>query len=95
MKVTMLSNSKGGVFTATMQWAEGLARKSCDINIFFLTQSEQAKRLMSSERIHFEYFTFSNFLPNPHAIIACAILDFCRGRMLQFLFFCHFPLFYL
>jgi len=75
MKVTMLSNSKGGVFTATMQWAEGLARKSCDINIFFLTQSEQAKRLMSSERIHFEYFTFSNFLPNPRAII-----NFLRDR---------------
>jgi len=34
MKVTMLSNSKGGVFTATMQWAKGLTRKSCDINIF-------------------------------------------------------------
>jgi len=75
MKVTILSNSKGGVLTATMQWADGLARKSCNINIFFLTQSEQARRLMSSDSIHFEYFTFSNFLPNPRAII-----NFLRDR---------------
>jgi len=52
MKVTMLSNSKGGVFTATMQWAEGLARKSCDVNIF-LIQSKEAKRVVPSEHIRF------------------------------------------
>lgn len=34
MKVTILSNSKGGVFTVTLQWAKGLTCKSCDINIF-------------------------------------------------------------
>jgi hypothetical protein len=53
MKVTMLSNSKGGVFTATMQWEKGLARKGCNVNIFFLTQSEEAKGLVPSERKHF------------------------------------------
>jgi len=68
MKVTMLSNSKGGVFTATMQWAEGLARKGCDVNIFFLTQSKEAKRLVPSEHICFHYFTTSNFLPNLRTI---------------------------
>ena len=68
MKITILSNSKGGVFTVTMQWAQGLARKSCDVNIFFLTQSKEAKRLVPSERICFHYFTTSNFLPNLRAI---------------------------
>lgn len=34
MKVTILSNSKGGVFTVTMRWAKGLVRKGCDVNIF-------------------------------------------------------------
>jgi glycosyltransferase involved in cell wall biosynthesis len=68
MKITMLSNSKGGVFTVTMQWAQGLARKSCDVNIFFLTQSKEAKRLVPSEHICFHYFTTSNFLPNLRAI---------------------------
>jgi len=75
MKVTMLSNSKGGVFTATMQWAKGLARKGCDVNIFFLTQSKEARRLVSSERIHFYYFTTSFFLPNLRTLIAFLIHD--------------------
>jgi len=69
MKVTMLSNSKGGVFTVTMQWAKGLARKGCDVKIFFLTQSREARHLVSSERIHFYYFTTSFFLPNLRALI--------------------------
>jgi glycosyltransferase involved in cell wall biosynthesis len=69
MKVTILSNSKGGVFTATMQWAKGLVRKGCDVNIFFLTQSEETKGLVPSEHIHFHYFTTSNFLPNLRAIV--------------------------
>ena len=64
MKVTILSNSKGGVFTVTMQWAKGLARRGCNVNIFFLTQSEEARRLVSSERIHFYFFTTSFFLPS-------------------------------
>jgi len=75
MKVTMLSNSKGGVFTATLQWAKGLARKSCDINIFFLTQSKEAKRLVPSEHIRFYYFTTSNFLLNLRAIFKFLIHD--------------------
>jgi glycosyltransferase involved in cell wall biosynthesis len=68
MKVTILSNSKGGVFTVTMQWAKGLIRKGCDVNIFFLTQSKEAKCLVPSERIRFHYVTTSNFLPNLRAI---------------------------
>jgi glycosyltransferase involved in cell wall biosynthesis len=68
MKVTMLSNSKGGVFTATMQWAKGLVRRGCNVNIFFLTQSKEAKRLVPSEHIRFHYFTTSNFLPNLRTI---------------------------
>jgi glycosyltransferase involved in cell wall biosynthesis len=64
MKVTILSNSKGGVFTVTMQWAKGLVRKGCNVNIFFLTQSKEARRLVSSECMHFYYFTNSFFLPN-------------------------------
>jgi glycosyltransferase involved in cell wall biosynthesis len=75
MKVTMLSNSKGGVFTATMQWAEGLARKGCDVNIFFLTQSKEAKRLVPSEHICFHYFTTSNFLPNLRTIFKLLFHD--------------------
>jgi hypothetical protein len=34
MKVTILSNSKGGMFTVTMQWAKGLVHKDCDVNFF-------------------------------------------------------------
>jgi glycosyltransferase involved in cell wall biosynthesis len=75
MKVTMLSNSKGGVFTATMQWAKGLVRRGCDVNIFFLTQSEEAKGLLPSEHIHFHYFTTSNFLPNLSALVTFLIYD--------------------
>lgn len=75
MKVTMLSNSKGGVFTVTMQWAKGLARKGCDVNIFFLTRSKEAKRLVPSERIRFHYFTTSNFLPNLRAIFKFLVHD--------------------
>ena len=75
MKVTILSNSKGGVFTVTMQWAKGLARKSCDVNIFFLTQSNEAKRLVPSEHIRFHYFITSNFLLNLRAIFKFLIRD--------------------
>lgn len=75
MKVTILSNSKGGVFTVTMQWAKGLARKGCDVNIFFLTQSKEAKRLVPSEHIRFHYFTTSNFLLNLRAIFKFLIHD--------------------
>jgi len=75
MKVTILSNSKGGVFTVTMQWAKGLVRKGCDVNIFFLTQSKETKRLVPSEHIRFHYFIASNFLPNLRAIVAFLIHD--------------------
>jgi len=75
MKVTMLSNSKGGVFTVTMQWAKGLARKGGDVNIFFLTQSKEAKRLVPSEHIRFNYFTTSNFLPNLRALVTFLVHD--------------------
>lgn len=75
MKVTILSNSKGGVFTVTMQWAKGLAHKGCDVNIFFLTRSEEAKRLRSSKRIHLNFLTSSNFLPNLRAIFKFLVHD--------------------
>jgi len=75
MKVTILSNSKGGVFTVTLQWAKGLARKGCDINIFFLTQSKEAKRLVPSEHIRFYYFTTSNFLLNLRALVTFLVHD--------------------
>lgn len=75
MKVTILSNSKGGVFTVTMQWAKRLAQKGCDINIFFLTRSREAKRLVSSGHIHFYYFTTFFFLPNLRTLIAFLIHD--------------------
>jgi len=76
MKVTILSNSKrGGLFNVTMQWAKGLLRKGCDVNIFFLMQSEEAKRLVPSEHIHFHYFTTSNFLPNLRALATFLIHD--------------------
>ena len=64
----MLSNSKGGVFTVTMKWAKELAHRGCDVNIFFLTRSEETKRLKSSTRIRINYLTTSNFLPNLRAI---------------------------
>jgi len=69
MKITILSNSKGGVFSVTMQWAKGLVRRGCDVNIFFLTQSKETKGLVPSERIRFHYFTTANFLPNLRAIV--------------------------
>ena len=75
MKVTILSNSKGGVFTVTMQWAKGLVRMGCDVNIFFLAQSEEAKYLSSSERMHIDYLTTSNFLPNLRAIVKFLVHD--------------------
>jgi len=75
MKVTILSNSKGGVFTVTMQWAKGLVRKGCDVNIFFLTQSRDARLLASSDHIRFYYFTTSFFLPNLRALITFLIHD--------------------
>jgi glycosyltransferase involved in cell wall biosynthesis len=75
MKVTILSNSKGGVFTVTMQWAKGLARKGCDVNIFFLTQSKEARRLVPPEHVRFHYFTTSNFLPNLRALITFLVHD--------------------
>lgn len=75
MKVTILSNSKGGLFTVTLQWAKGLVRKGCDVHIFFLTQSKEARRLLSSEHLHFHYFTTSNFLPNLRALVTFLIHD--------------------
>jgi len=75
MKVTILSNSKGGVFTVTMQWAKGLVHKGCDVNIFFLMQSEEARHLISSEHMHFHYFTTSSFLLNLRALTAFLIYD--------------------
>ena len=75
MKVTILSNSKGGLFTATMQWAKELARKGCDVNIFFLTKSEEAKRLVSSKHIHLNYFTISSLFPNLRALVDFLIRD--------------------
>ena len=75
VKVTILSNSKGGVFTVTMQWAKRLVRKGCDVNIFFLKQSKEAKHLVSSEHIRFHYFTTSNFLPNLRAIVEFLVHD--------------------
>jgi len=75
MKVTILSNSKGGVFTVTRQWAKELARRGCDVNIFFLTQSEEAKHLRPSKRIHLNYLTTSNFLPNLRAIVEFLVHD--------------------
>jgi len=74
MKITMLSNSKGGVFTATMQLARGLARKGHDINIFFLTESEEATRISSSAHIQLNYLT-TNFLPNLRALIGFLFRD--------------------
>jgi glycosyltransferase involved in cell wall biosynthesis len=64
MRVTILSNSKGGLLTITMAWARGLVRKGCAVNIFFLTRSEEARNLVSSEYMHFYYFTNSFFIPN-------------------------------
>jgi glycosyltransferase involved in cell wall biosynthesis len=75
MKVTILSNSKGGVFAVTMQWARGLVREGCNVNIFFLTQSEEAKHLRFSKRVHLNYLTTSNFLPNLRAIVKFLIYD--------------------
>ena len=75
MKVTILSNSKGGVFTVTMQWAKGLVRKGCDVNIFFLTQSKDARRLESSEHMRFYYFTNSFFIPNLRALVTFLVHD--------------------
>lgn len=75
MKVTILSNSKGGLFTVTMQWAKGLVRKGCDVNIFFLTQSEETRRLVPSEHIRFHYFTTSNFVPNLRPIVTFLVYD--------------------
>jgi len=75
MKVTILSNSKGGVFTVTIQWAKGLVRKGCDVNIFFLTQSKETKRLVPSEHIRFHYFIVSNFLPNLRDLVTFLIHD--------------------
>jgi glycosyltransferase involved in cell wall biosynthesis len=75
MKVTILSNSKGGVFTATMQWAKGLAHRGCNVNIFFLTQSEETKHLESSANIHLNYLTTSSLLPNPRALINFIVRD--------------------
>jgi glycosyltransferase involved in cell wall biosynthesis len=75
MRVTMLSNSKGGLFTITMSWARGLVRKGCDVNIFFLTQSKEARRLVSSEYMHFYYFTNSFFLPNLRTLVIFLVHD--------------------
>lgn len=75
MKVTILSNSKGGLFTATMQWAKGLANKGCDVKIFFLTKSEEAQCLVSSKHIHLNYFTISSLLPNLRALVDFFIRD--------------------
>jgi len=69
MKVTILSNSKGGLLTVTMQWAKRLVQKGCDVNIFFLTQSREARHLKSSGRMHFYYFTSSFFIPNLRAFV--------------------------
>lgn len=75
MRVTMLSNSKGGLFTITMSWARGLVRKGCDVNVFFLTQSKEATHLVSSERMHFYYFTNSFFLPNLRTLLIFLLHD--------------------
>jgi len=81
LKVTILSNSRGGVFTATASWVKGLVNKGCDVNVFFLIQSEEAKTLMSSERTHFHYFTASSFFPNLHAFYSFLIRN--RPNVLQ------------
>lgn len=69
MKVTIFSNSKGGVFSYTINLVKGLAHKGCDVNVFFLTQSEETKRLVASRHVHFNVLTTSNFVPNLRTII--------------------------
>lgn len=69
MKVAIFSNSKGGVFSYTINLVEELARKGCDINVFFFNQSEEAKRLTDSGHIDFKYLTTSGFIPNLRTII--------------------------
>jgi len=75
MRVTILSNSMGGVFGVTMQWAKGLVSKGCEVNIFFLMQSKEAKSLTPSKNIHFHYFITSNFLPSLQALVTFLIRD--------------------
>jgi glycosyltransferase involved in cell wall biosynthesis len=75
MKVTILSNSKGGLFAVTMQWAAGLVRKGCNVNIFFLTQSRESNRLISSKHVHFYYFSNSFLIPNLRALVAFLVHD--------------------
>ena len=75
MQVTILSNSKGGVFAVTMQWAKGLIRKGCDVNIFFLLHSRETKNLTPSKHMHFNYFTGPFFIPNLRTFIAFLVYD--------------------
>ena len=73
MKVTILSNSRGGVLYTTIEWAKGLVYRGCDVSVFFLTQSremlKEIKHLVPSKRLHFYCLTTSNLLLDPQSII--------------------------
>lgn len=75
MKVAILSNSKGGVFSYTVNLVQGLTRKGCDITVFFFNQSKEARRLTDSGHINFKYLTTSSFIPNLGTLIDLIFQD--------------------
>lgn len=70
MKVTMLSNSKGGVLAFTMNLAQNLVFRGCNVHVFFMSQPQHAERIVASEQLHISYLTTSHFLPNLRGLIS-------------------------
>ncbi|GAG94679.1 unnamed protein product [marine sediment metagenome] len=69
MNITICSNTNGGVFTYTINLAKELASRGYDVNVFFLTQSDESKNLKNSEHIRYNYFITSRLAPNIGTII--------------------------
>jgi glycosyltransferase involved in cell wall biosynthesis len=69
MKITIFSNSVGGVFYTTKEWTERLSSRGCDVSVFFLTHSKWTKHIISSNKTHFDYLTTPNFRLKPLSIM--------------------------
>ena len=72
MKVTILSNSRGGLLSFSTNLATRLvvpSTRECKVKIFFLTQPEKAKRILGPENIHLNYLTTTHFVPNLRTLV--------------------------
>jgi glycosyltransferase involved in cell wall biosynthesis len=71
----MLSSSRGGVFSYTVDLVRGLFRKGCWFNVYLLEESERARRLMDTLQVNPKSLTVSGLVPNFGSLIDFLLRD--------------------